>query len=325
MKRLVPLTKLTTPILQRTALNFVGLGNGTQQRFLAMKTPASGRSPDISKSTSAKRTRSASPDRESAKGVGSKRRASSVTKAKEAEKKAAQKEKDQERRERKVEQDKLMKERKQLRKQEKRERKLAKQEELIEKRLLRRAAEKERREDKKDEAKVKARTQRTKAKEQARYRKRPPGSPVMPRNPRALHAQEKLSSAGGASMPEKMKTCAAMYTALTPAEKKPYEDAAAADKVRYQKEFAAWRVKNPEEPKRPKTGYLYFYSEQHAALKSDPTMTGRVGILNLAKIVAGKWKSLSDKEKQPYLAKAAKDSERYATEKEAWNRKMHKA
>jgi len=334
MKRLLlsrPLTGLITPLSQRTVLNFTGIGNGKQQRFLAMKTKTSGRTRSTSPSDSstkgatAKRAHSATPKRKSVKSAEPKRRTRSVSAARkeqDAEKKAAKREKEKERRERKKEQENAKKEARALRKMEKRERKAIKKEEEKEKKALRRESLRERRLEKKEAEKVKAQARRLKEKARAKYRKRPPGSPVMPRNPRALFVKEKMSSAAGTTMPEKMKTVAAMYNAMTPEQKKPYEDAAAQDKVRYQKEFAAWREVNPEAPKRPKSGYLYYFSEQHALLKSDPANTGKKGTLNVAKIVGEKWKNLGEAEKKPYLAKAAQDSKRYESEKAAWSRKM---
>lgn len=70
----------------------------------------------------------------------------------------------------------------------------------------------------------------------------------------------------------------------------------------------ARKQKDPNAPKRALTGYLLFSMEERAKTKAaHPEHT----FGEIAKALSEKWKGLSDEEKAPYLAKAAKDKKRY--------------
>jgi hypothetical protein len=305
--------------------SFLNAGEISERGFAT-----TGRKKSSSRSSSPKRARSASGSRKSeksAKRAGSKRRVSSEVRAKrkaeEAEKKAAAKERKAEQRERRDEKEQEKKEARRIRKLEKRERKLARAEEDKERRAARRADLRERRAEKKEEEKLKARARREKEKARAKGRRRPPGSPPMPRNPMSLYVKSKLGAAPGATQPEKLKHCVGMWKKLSAEEKKPFEEAAAADKDRYAKEFAAWRKDNPAEPKRPITSFALYMQEHSKALReSNPALKGKEGIGQVAKILGQQWQNLNDTDKAKYVNAAEKNQEAYHKAKEAWTRKM---
>lgn len=67
------------------------------------------------------------------------------------------------------------------------------------------------------------------------------------------------------------------------------------------------KVKDKNLPKRGLTAYMFFSKENRALIKeANPDATfGDIG-----KLVGQQWKELSDKQKMPYVKKAAKDQER---------------
>ena len=67
------------------------------------------------------------------------------------------------------------------------------------------------------------------------------------------------------------------------------------------------KVKNKNLPKRGLTAYMFFSKENRALIKeANPDATfGDIG-----KLVGQQWKALTDKQKMPYVKKAAKDQER---------------
>ncbi|QIW95722.1 hypothetical protein AMS68_001240 [Peltaster fructicola] len=75
------------------------------------------------------------------------------------------------------------------------------------------------------------------------------------------------------------------------------------------------KKKDPNQPKRGLSAYMFFANEQREKVREDnPGIKfGEVG-----KLLGEKWKALSEKQKAPYEAKAATDKKRYETEKAAY-------
>lgn len=110
-------------------------------------------------------------------------------------------------------------------------------------------------------------------------------------------------------------------------DKAPYNEKAAIDKERYEKENEAYKEANPElantkkskksskssksGPAKAKTAYNYFCADQRAAIKEKNPDANQPEIMTL---LAEAWKNLSEEEKQPYNEKAAEDKERYDEE-----------
>ncbi|KAG0638550.1 high mobility group box domain-containing protein [Tuber brumale] len=79
---------------------------------------------------------------------------------------------------------------------------------------------------------------------------------------------------------------------------------------------AAKKKKDPNAPKRGLSAYMFFANEQRENVRNDnPGIAfGQVG-----KVLGERWKALSEKQRQPYEAKAAADKKRYEEEKAAYN------
>ena len=80
--------------------------------------------------------------------------------------------------------------------------------------------------------------------------------------------------------------------------------------------------KDPNKPKRGKTGFMFYCDEHRSKLMKKFTDKGeKVKIGDIAKKLGASWKKLSDKQKKPYESKAAKDKERYQTQMAEYNEK----
>ena len=76
--------------------------------------------------------------------------------------------------------------------------------------------------------------------------------------------------------------------------------------------------KDPEQPKKPKTSYMYFcQSQRESILKENPNIllgdqSKKLGLL---------WSSLSDEGKQPFILQAEEDKSRYEEENDDYKEK----
>jgi len=77
----------------------------------------------------------------------------------------------------------------------------------------------------------------------------------------------------------------------------------------------AKKKKDPNAPKRGLSAYMFFANEQRENVRAEnPGIAfGQVG-----KVLGERWKALSDKQRQPYEAKAIADKKRYEDEKAAY-------
>ncbi|KAL5448602.1 Non-histone chromosomal protein 6 [Paraphaeosphaeria minitans] len=75
------------------------------------------------------------------------------------------------------------------------------------------------------------------------------------------------------------------------------------------------KKKDPNAPKRGLSAYMFFANDQRDKVREEnPGIKfGEVG-----KMLGEKWKTLSEKQRQPYEAKAATDKKRYEEEKIAY-------
>jgi hypothetical protein len=71
------------------------------------------------------------------------------------------------------------------------------------------------------------------------------------------------------------------------------------------------KIKDPNAPKRPKTSYIYFSLDKREEInKSNPELSTK----DIMKKIGNLWKSLSDKEKEPYIKLSEQDKKRYTEE-----------
>uniref|UniRef100_A0A3B4HA79 High mobility group protein B2 n=1 Tax=Pundamilia nyererei TaxID=303518 RepID=A0A3B4HA79_9CICH len=115
------------------------------------------------------------------------------------------------------------------------------------------------------------------------------------------------------------KKCSERWKALSPSDKKCFEDMAKADKVRYNREMKDYvppkgfgkrgrKRKDPNAPKRPPSAFFVFCSEYRPSVKQQyPGLS----IGDCAKKLGEMWSKLSQSEKLPYEEKAQKLREKY--------------
>jgi len=122
-------------------------------------------------------------------------------------------------------------------------------------------------------------------------------------------------------------------------EKAKYNEIAAKDKIRYQKDMAAYKAEHPESssdeeekkkpakkkrkkdpnaPKKHASAYFHFSKKTRPKIKEDnPTASfGEIG-----KLLGAAWKALPAEDKKPYEASAAEDKARYEKENKAYQSK----
>ncbi len=79
-------------------------------------------------------------------------------------------------------------------------------------------------------------------------------------------------------------------------------------------------MKDPERPKRPTSGYLYFCQDARPAIMKKMSKTNAKLVLgNIAKVLGKDWKALSDDKRKVYEEKSKIDKERYEVEMEQYN------
>ena len=80
--------------------------------------------------------------------------------------------------------------------------------------------------------------------------------------------------------------------------------------------------KDPNQPKRSKTSYMFFCEENRASvLKKNPT--AKLG--DVSKILGNQWKALSDKKKAKFVKLADEDKVRYEGDMEKYQNTLHMA
>jgi len=122
------------------------------------------------------------------------------------------------------------------------------------------------------------------------------------------------------------KKCGEKWKAMNAKEKKRFEDMAAKDSSRYEKEMANYtpaegsgkqkrQKKDPNAPKRGLSAFFCFCNEERAKVKAK---FPDYGIGDVAKELGKRWEACTNRTK--YEAQAAKDKERYERELAAYKR-----
>lgn len=113
------------------------------------------------------------------------------------------------------------------------------------------------------------------------------------------------------------KVVSAKWRELTSSQKKPFDEMAAKDKTRYEKQMSTYtgpgakRPKDANKPKRAQSAYFLFLADFRAREKGNFTHEG--GHKDLIKAAGKAWNELSSAEKKPYEAKHAKLKAEYET------------
>ena len=83
--------------------------------------------------------------------------------------------------------------------------------------------------------------------------------------------------------------------------------------------------KDPNKPKKPKSGFLFFCDEERGGLiAKDKKKGNKIVIGNIAKELGKMWKKLSDSQKKNYDEMKTTDQVRYNQELEDYNTKIYK-
>jgi len=78
-------------------------------------------------------------------------------------------------------------------------------------------------------------------------------------------------------------------------------------------------MKDPDRPKRPTSGYLYFcHDARPAIMKRMSKNNAKLVLGNIAKVLGKDWKALSDVKRKVYEEKSKIDKERYEMEMEQY-------
>tara|TARA_Y100000816_G_C25716797_1_gene378126 strand:+ start:131 stop:553 length:423 start_codon:yes stop_codon:yes gene_type:complete len=82
--------------------------------------------------------------------------------------------------------------------------------------------------------------------------------------------------------------------------------------------------KDPNKPKKPKSGFLFFCDEVRGKIIEDHKKSnGKVVIGDVAKELGKLWKKLTNANKKKYNAMKENDKQRYAEEMEDYNTKLY--
>lgn len=124
------------------------------------------------------------------------------------------------------------------------------------------------------------------------------------------HCRQEAAKAG--NYPSKIaqftKDCSEKWRALTKETKKPFDDAAAEDKKRYDAEMAQYKGKvvDPNKPKRPPTAYFIFLADFRIKMAN-----AKIEHKKLLQKAGEDWRNMSPEMKKPYEKKALEESKKY--------------
>lgn len=119
---------------------------------------------------------------------------------------------------------------------------------------------------------------------------------------------------------------------LTPDDRKPWDESAEKDKIRYEAEKALykgpWKIpsnkrktKDPSAPKRPMSAFLAYSNSRRAGLKRDhPKSTNA----DLSRMLSKTWKELPPTDRGVYMAEEREKREKYKVDMAEWREKVAK-
>jgi hypothetical protein len=122
-----------------------------------------------------------------------------------------------------------------------------------------------------------------------------------------------------------VKAAGAAWGKMSDKDKKPFQDKADKDKIRYAKEMESYvpsedepvkkkkgkkgkKEKDPNKPKKPSTAYMLWLTENRAEISKDPRV---VKVTDVMKIAGEKWAKMDAGAKKKYETQAAAAKEKY--------------
>lgn len=134
--------------------------------------------------------------------------------------------------------------------------------------------------------------------------------------------QAKKAGRNISKVAEFTKECSEKWRNLKPAEKKPFDEKAAKDKARYEKEMAEYKGKtavDPDKPKRPQTSYFLFLAEfrKNYVHKGDANSAHKV----ILKEAGEAWREMDASEKKVYEKQSEAEAAKYKEAMIEYNKK----
>ncbi|CDP21129.1 unnamed protein product [Coffea canephora] len=90
--------------------------------------------------------------------------------------------------------------------------------------------------------------------------------------------------------------------------------------VKKRKQKREKKAKDPNKPKRPPSAFFVFMEEFRKQFKEENPNNKLVAVVG--KAAGDKWKSFTDEEKAPYVARAEKRKQDYERQMQAYNRRL---
>merc|ERR1719316_370783 len=126
------------------------------------------------------------------------------------------------------------------------------------------------------------------------------------------------------------KACGAAWSAMSEADKKPWNEKAEKDKLRHAKEMESYvpsetsgpvkkkgkkgkKEKDPNKPKRGMSAYFMWLNENRAKIMKEQGFSGK-DIAKIGKFAGEAWGKMSEADKAPFVKKAEADKQRYERE-----------
>ncbi|XP_031549880.1 high mobility group protein B1-like isoform X1 [Actinia tenebrosa] len=122
---------------------------------------------------------------------------------------------------------------------------------------------------------------------------------------------------------EVAKLCGERWRKMTDEDKKPFQKLADLDKSRYHKESGKGDLpaKDSDKPKRAPTAYFIFLAEFRKKMAGVELEDGQ----KIPALAGEKWRSMTDKDKEPYAKKEAEEKKKYEAAMESYREKIKDA
>jgi len=138
------------------------------------------------------------------------------------------------------------------------------------------------------------------------------------------HCREQANKQGRSisKIAEFTKECSAKWREMQGPQKKPFEEMAAKDKARYDREMAAYKGKkvDPNKPKRPMTAYFIFLGDFRQKMKDRG-----VDHKEILRLAGEEWRNMSAEHKKPYEKRSVEAGKRYELEMAEYRKNEGKA
>jgi len=138
------------------------------------------------------------------------------------------------------------------------------------------------------------------------------------------HCREQANKQGRSisKIAEFTKECSAKWREMNSAQRKQFEDSAAKDKERYDREMALYKGKktDPNKPKRPMTAYFMFLGDFRQKMKNRG-----VDHKEILRLAGEEWRNMSAEQKKPYEKRSVEAGKQYELQMAEYRKNEGKA